>query len=356
MDNKKNNIRILYFGIYDPDYSRNRTLIKGLSENGAKIFQIRVSPKSRFKLVKLALNFIKFRDKFDVMMVGFPGQEVVFLAKLLTRKPIVFDTFTSHYGGYILDRGKYSRNGVMAKYYRFLDKYSCKLANLCLLDTEAHIKFFMDEFGLKREKFSVVFVGTDNEIFYPMQSSSESDNFLVHFHGHFIPLQGVEKIIRAAGILKNEEITFQIIGRGQEYAKMRSLANELGITRIKWIDNVPYQDLATYINRADLCLGGFGTTEKAKHVSMNKLFEYMACGKAIITGDSPGVREFLTDGFSVIFCDRNNYKDLADKILYLKADENLISSLGGAALSDFIQYYRPITIAQNLIKDIKNIL
>ena len=158
-------MKVLYFGIFDPMYARNWVLINGLRSNGIEVAELRRIP-ARWCLLKLLLDYLRLRPQFDVMIVGFPGQEVMFLARLLTRKPIIFDVFTSHYGGYILDRKKASPHSIRAQYFRFLDTWSCKLANTVLLDTQAHINFFIREYGLPLEKFRRVWIGANEEIFH----------------------------------------------------------------------------------------------------------------------------------------------------------------------------------------------
>ncbi len=98
---------ILYFGLYDQDYARNWVLINGLRKNGVNVFEIRQKP-GRFSLIKLFFKYLSFKNRYDVAIVGFPGQEVMFLAKLIIRKPIIFDAFTSHYGGDFFERKKIS--------------------------------------------------------------------------------------------------------------------------------------------------------------------------------------------------------------------------------------------------------
>src|SRR3989344_3243667 len=139
-------MKVLYFGTYDPDYSRNRVLIKGLRQNGVKVLECNDRSRSTFKYINLFFKYLKFNNKFDVLMVGFPGQEVMLLASLLTKKPIIFDTFTSHYGGHILDRGKYREGSLMSKWFRWIDKRSVQLSDVSLLDTNTHIDFFVKEF------------------------------------------------------------------------------------------------------------------------------------------------------------------------------------------------------------------
>src|SRR3989338_10634529 len=153
-------MKVLYFGTFDPSYGRNWVLINGLKKNGVEVIQLR-RPPGWINLIKLFFDYLSTRPAYDVMIVGFSGQEAMFLARLLTRKPIIFDAFTSHYGGYILNRRKASKNSLKAKYYRFMDKWSCKLADMALLDTNAHIGFFVNELGLPKGKFRRIFVGTD---------------------------------------------------------------------------------------------------------------------------------------------------------------------------------------------------
>ncbi len=344
-------MRVLYFGIYDPNYSRNRVLIKGLRANGIEVFECRVSAKDKLKYLKLVWRFLK-SSNFDLMMVGFPGQEIMFLAKLLTRKPIIFDAFTSHYGGYILDRQYYSKTSWRAKYYKFLDTWSCKLADLVLLDTQAHIDFFVKEFKLDRQKFLRIFVGTDGDIFYPREAQKETDKFLVHFHGHYIPLQGVKYIIQAAKLLKNEDVHFNIIGNGQTFRNDLKLAESLGISNISFIEPVPYGELPLFMAKADICLGIFGDSPKTDLVIPNKIYEAMAMGKAIITANTPAVRELLSDGENVLFCHKADAKDLAEKILSLKNSPDRSRIIGEEARKLFEDKLTDGVLAAELLKRI----
>lgn len=321
-------MRVLYFGIYDPDYSRNRILIKGLRQNGVEVLECYDHSKNILKYIKLFLKYFRFKNKFDLMIVGFPGQEVMFLAKLITMKPIIFDVFTSHYGGHVLDRGKYGKKSLRAKWYKWLDRRSVKLSDVSLLDTEAHIGFFVKELGLPKEKFRRIFVGTDSGVFYPREVKKETDKFLVHFHGHFIPLQGTRYIIEAAKILENEDIAFNIIGKGQDYRESRNLADRLELKNVNFIDNVPYDKLPEYISGADICLGIFGNTPKTDIVIPNKIYEAIACAKPVVTADTPAVRELFKDGEDMLLCKKANPEDLAGKILMFKNNPELMRRIG----------------------------
>lgn len=316
-------MKVLYFGIYDPNYARNWVLINGLKANDVEVIELRRRP-SRLNFIKLFFDYIRLKEKFDIMIVGFPGQEVMFLAKLLCRKPIIFDAFTSHYGGYILDRKKYSRNGLRAKYYRFLDKWSCKLANLVLLDTQAHINFFLKEYNLPKEKFRRIFVGVSGENIASYTAiNNVQDKFKVLFFGTYIPLQGVEFIIRAAKILENEpEIVFNLIGAGQEREKNENLAKELELKNVKFQGMISIEKLREEIANSDISLGIFGGNPKTSLVIPNKIYEALAIGKPIITADTEAIRE-LFDENDMVLIPPADEKSLAEAILKLRNDPAL---------------------------------
>ena len=48
--------------------------------------------------------------------------------------------------------------------------------------------------------------------------------------------------------------------------------------RVDWVD---YADLVSWISRADLCLGIFGTSEKAASVIPNKVYQVVAAGRPV---------------------------------------------------------------------------
>lgn len=321
-----NNLEVLYFGSYNPNYSRNRVLIKGLNKSNVKIIECNCRSFSIFGYFKILFKYLKTRPKYDAMLVAFPGQEAMFLARFLTRKPIIFDAFTSHYGGYILDRKKYSQSSLRAKYYKFLDKWSCKLADIVLLDTEAHIDFFVKEFNLPKEKFRRIFVGTDSDIFYPRNTRNIDMSkypFLVHFHGNYIPLQGVRYIIEAAKILEREDLVFNLIGRGQTFENDRRYAERLKTANINFLEPVPYEKLPEHISRADLCLGIFGDSPKTDLVIPNKVYEALAMAKPVITADTLAARELLIDGVNAFLCPKADPQKLAEKILFVRSQPDI---------------------------------
>ncbi|TSC94871.1 MAG: hypothetical protein Athens101410_717 [Parcubacteria group bacterium Athens1014_10] len=351
----QSNLKICYFGIYDSNYSRNRILIGGLRKNGAEVIECNKRGE-KFKYLKLFLAHWKIRNDYDIMVVGFPGQSVVWLAKLISRKPVVLDAFISFYDCMIFDRKLYSEKSLKAKIYYFLDWHSCCLADAILLDTEEHINYFVKTFHLPEKKFYRVYIGAEDEIFYPLPKKEGNKKFVVHFHGTFIPVQGVQYIIKAAKILeKEDDIVFNLIGKGQTFKEVKRLAEELDCKNINFLGKIDYQKLPEYISLGNVCLGSFGDTEKAKRVVANKVYECLAMAIPVINGDAPAMKVNLEDKKHCLYCRLGDEKDLAAKILELKNNPNLAGQIGNNGYQIFKKLFSTEVLGAELLKILNGI-
>ena len=135
------------------------------------------------------------------------------------------------------------------------------MSDLIILDTFEHKTYFSKTFSIDKNKIKVLYVGTDDKIFYPSKTySPEIGNsckkpFKIHFHGSFIPLQGIEFIIKAAKLLENENIVFQIVGNGQTWETISNLKDDLDLNNIIFYPWVEYEKLPNLIHNSDICLG-----------------------------------------------------------------------------------------------------
>ncbi|MBI4709162.1 MAG: glycosyltransferase [Candidatus Portnoybacteria bacterium] len=350
---------ICYFGDYRPDYARSRVLLEGLKRNGAIILECRSEKTGLAKYWELYQKHKEIKDKYDILIVGQSVRSrLVWLAKLISNKKVVWDAFYSLYDKYVFDSQLISPESLKARYYWWLERLACALADLILLDTEEHIKYFVKEFSVKKEKFVRVFVGTDiDSENLPLIEKDANRPFLVHFHGKYIPLQGAEYIIGAAKILEEHpDIKFNLIGSGQTYAVCRKLAEELDVDNINFIGYLAFPALVRIMNEADVCLGIFGGTPKTQRVIPNKVYEAAALKKPIITADTPAIKELFADGQSALLCQAANEKDLASKIIKLKENEELRDSIARGGYEVFKNQAVPDIIGKNLLASLKNLL
>lgn len=349
-------MNVCYFGIYKSSYTRNAVNIKGLRQNGVTVFECNTREVGNKKYWQLIKKYWQIRKEFQVIFVGFPGHTIMPLAWLLAkigRQKIVFDAFVSLYDSMVLDRQKHRRISFGALKYWLIDWLSCKLADVILLDTNEHIKYFVRTFKVPKKKFKRIFVGIDDEIVRPIKQAKNTNNFLVHFHGTYIPAQGIPYIVGAAEILKNEAVEFNIIGRLNDYYLEIEKSRQLDL-KVNFIDFLPYNQLIEKISEADVCLGMFGATDKTLRTGAFKVVEAMAMAKPVITGDTPAMRELFISGENCLFCQIADANGLAMKILELKNNRQLREKVARNGYELYLKRLTPKKIGLSLIEIIDN--
>lgn len=355
-------MRVCYFGSYQREEQRNVILMNGLISNGVDLVECHSSIRATLRrYYDLWYKFQRLEPwRFDIIFVGKIGHGDVPLAFLLGkvfRKPVVFDAFVSLYDTLVCDRKLIAANSPRARYYYFLDWLAVRLADIIILDTEAHASFFAQEFKLPLSKFCVVPIGADERVFFPIDAD-QNDVFDVLFFGTFIPLHGVEYIIRAAKLLEDKgvDIHFRLVGRGQTYQMARRLANELQVNNVAFLDSVALCKLPTLIASCDVGLGIFGNTHKASNVVPNKAYQIIAVRKALITGDSPAAREAFVDRRHALLCKMADPEALATAILGLKEDDRLRHKIAENGYALFKERFTSVAIGAPLKQLLEDLL
>lgn len=348
---------VCYFGMYAPNYSRNRILIKGLRENGVSVIECNDRGHLIYGLryPKLIYKFFQTKSwKADIFVVGFPGQTDVPLAFIFAKllgKRVVFDAFYSLYVSQVFDRKYIKKGSWKATLYFFIDWFSCFLADKVILDTNAHINYFVKTFSLPKEKYARIFVGTDPAIIKPY-ASKKHPTFRVGFHGSFLPLQGVPIILEAAKLLKKQKITFLLLGNGIELAKCQKIVSDYGLQNVQFLKEVPYKELAHFIASTDLYLGGpFGASLKSNQVIPNKVYEALAVRKPVILGESKAMRELFVHKVHGYFVKQGSGKALANAILALKKNKLLRDKMAKEGYNLIHMRVSPKQLGSDLINE-----
>jgi glycosyltransferase involved in cell wall biosynthesis len=355
-------LRVCYFGTWREEYSRNRIMIEGLRRSGVEVIEchaplwggigdrVRLAgggwtgPSFLFRALLAGLTlFIRSfaTGPWDVLMLGYPGPFDAYLARLvasLRRKPLVLDAFMSPYL-IAWERGLVTRAPLTARLIHMLEKGGLKLPDLIIQDTADYAAWMSKEFGLPPARIRLVPTGADSALFYPRPAPTPGSGlFQVLYAGTFIPNHGVPTMIRAAEKLKDDpDIRFTFIGTGPDKAGAEAFANANGLSNVSFMDWLPADELPGWLAAADLCLGAFGTTPQSLMTVQNKIYEGLAMGKPVLTGDGPAVRAALTHGESVWLCPRADPAALADAILALKADPALRARLAERGRARYLE-------------------
>lgn len=340
---------ICYFGDYDPDYSRTRVILYGLSECGVSVVHCNVHGKGLIKYWRLWQKHRALRGGYDVLFVGLGDARLMpFFAKLVSQRPIVWEPLFSIYDNWVFDRKLTSPHSLKAYLYWFMDWLGCKVSNLVILDTGTNCVYFHETFGVPMRKLSRVLVGADTRVFTPLSKTQDTGKFEVEFHGKYIPVQGADVIVRAAKLLEQEDVHFTMIGGGQAFNKTKALAEKLQVTNITFFPTLPREKVVEYIRNANACMGLVGDVPRVVRAIPNKLYEAAAMARVSINVDSSSLREVFTPGVDTIGVKQGDPEDLAHAIRELKESGNA-EAMGKAAYETFVKTSTPKLVAQSLI-------
>ncbi|HET9014658.1 MAG TPA: glycosyltransferase [Thermomicrobiaceae bacterium] len=352
---------VLYLGTYERDYPRNVLVIAALRRAGFDVREIHapVWERRRDKVAglrsivpwlrlgaALAVGYATLGARAlltvrsaDVVFVGYPGQlDMVILAPLvrLLHRPVIFNPLVTLTDTLVEDRQLVASGSLPGRAIAALDRAALSLADAVIVDTPENGRYLVERYPSLSDSIYPLDVGADDRLFVPESPCERTPGgpLRVLFYGKFIPLHGVETILRAAARLDPDRVSFTLIGSGQTGHAARLLARVLGLTNVEFVDWVPFHDLPGHISRADVVLGIFGDTAKAARVVPNKVFQAMAMAAAIVTADTPAVRRVLQHGQSAMLVPAGDPEALADAIQRL-TDPDLRRALGLAARAGF---------------------
>jgi GT2 family glycosyltransferase len=346
---------VCYFGAYLAGYPRSEVIRKGLERRGAGVVVCHAPQTSVFtRYLRLAASFALEARGCGVILVGEGRHLDVPLARLLGLlfgKKVILDAFISHYDTWVIDRAVFGPRSRQARALALADRWGARLASAVLLDTDAHIAFYSERYGIPKTKFARVLVGADDTIFRPASDPPEDGEFHVLYFGSYIALHGVETIIRAAKSLENRaDIVFHLLGEGDTYVADKQLAEELGLKNLIWYPRATMEEIAERIAACHVCLGIFGTTGKAARVIPNKVYQGLAMKKAVVTADTPAARELLTDREHALLVPVADPGALAAAILELKNNPALRLHLAEAGFNLFDRSLRPEQIVAPILR------
>lgn len=269
----------------------------------------------------LLLLLVKVWKK-DFFFVSYMGHFLVPLIRIFSKKPIIFDCYLSLYDMMCFDRKLFKPDSMPGRLCYWLDKTSLSKADHIIVDTDSLIDSLSKLYNIQRDKFLLFPLAVNEKKIFKHEVEPYTDKFLVMYMGSYIPLHGVKTIIESARILQEQDkdVLFLMLGKGQLYDETVQLVDKYSLTNIKFIDYVSMDELNYFYNAADLTLGIFGTTPKAKIVIPNKTYEAFAVGKAHLTLKTAAMEENFSDSENIFFVDSPDPKLIAHKILSIKHD------------------------------------
>jgi glycosyltransferase involved in cell wall biosynthesis len=338
--------RILWWGRFNPGYSRNRILRNLLRLSGYSLqdFIPRVSSLGSFERLFAKLSVP------DAVWVPAFRQKDFYSARRYADKhhiPLIFDPLISAWDKALFERKKFQESDRKASKLLQWEQSMFSCSDLVIADTTPHAQFFIEKLLAPRDKTVVIPVGAEESLFNMQPLHSPGTPPEIFFFGSFINLQGPEVIIQAA--LQLPKARWTLLGQGS----LRKVCEEksMGQEHIHFEDWHPYEKLPERIGKADILLGIFGTSPKSGRVIPNKAYQALACGRPLITRESTAYPSEIAGNpnSGITFIPAGDPKALADAVEKMIARSDQLPESAKQARRTYETYFSESRIKHTLI-------
>ena len=192
------------------------------------------------------------------------------------------------------------KNPVVIQLSRWLEGFLYARANKILVNSPAYVGYLKTK-KVPVDKITFIPYGTDVDMFNPevegasfRQRFDLQGKFTVLYAGALGQANDIYTLLRAANRLKIEKhIRILLLGDGKERKNLEIEAARLGLENVIFAGTVPKKEMPLAVAAADVCLAILQDVPMFRTTYPNKVFDYMAAGKATILAIDGVIREVM---------------------------------------------------------------
>lgn len=185
--------------------------------------------------------------------------------------------------------------------------------------------------GVPGDRIVVIHPGVDATWYCPDPGTPRAEQPMFLYLGRLKRYKGVEVALRALARARQTRpaLTLEIAGQGDDRERLEGVAQALGLGGVvKFLGYVSEEEKRRLLRRAWAVVfpspkEGWGITN----------VEAAACGTPALASDSPGLRESVRHGETGYLVPHGEARALAERMLALAADPDLVARMGRAARS-----------------------
>ena len=273
------------------------------------------------------------KNGFDIVHVANPPDLFFAIAapfKLLGKK-FVYD---QHDLCPEIYEAKFNRRDFLYTVLLWLERLSYRMADLVISPNLSYRDIALTRGNVPSEKIEVVRSAPDLHRFHhvePQPQLKRGASYLVAYLGVMGRQDGVDRALHAAShlikTLGRRDVRFVFIGNGECWNELQRLAAELELTQsVEFTGRIPDSEVLAYLSTADICVAPDPPSRLNDLSTMNKILEYMACRKPIVSFDLTEARRSAAG--AALFVKKDDPASFAGAILRLLNDGELRARMG----------------------------
>jgi glycosyltransferase involved in cell wall biosynthesis len=218
---------------------------------------------------------------------------------------------------------------------RWLERFLYARATHILVNSPAYKKYLLDK-GLPEKKVTFIPYGTDVDMFNPnvdgtliRKKLGLDDNFVVVYAGALGAANDIYTVLRAADRLREEpRIRFVLFGDGKERVNIERESQNRNLKNVILAGVHPKKEMPFVLASSDVCLAILQNIKMFRTTYPNKVFDYMAAGRATVLVIDGVIREVIETSKGGVFVQPGDDEKLANTILELSKDPERVRQMG----------------------------
>ena len=210
----------------------------------------------------------------------------------------------------------------------------------------------------------IVANGTDTTMFSPSidgtafrQAHGLENKFVVLYAGAHGLSNDLGVVLEAAKrLLPRKEIIIVLLGDGKDKSDLQSQAARDGLENVIFLPPIPKVKMPFALAAADACIAILKPVDLYKTTYPNKVFDYMAAGKPVLLAIDGVIREVIENAGAGIAIPPGNPEALANAILSLADDPELVNKMGNHARYYVETNFDRATLASKFIEILNRLL
>jgi len=230
------------------------------------------------------------------------------------------------------------KNPVLIFLARWLEGFLYARATHILVNSPAYVDYLQSK-RVSKNKITFIAYGTDVDMFTPNVDGSSvrekfglQNKFVVLYAGALGQANDIYTILRAAERLCDEDkIRFVFFGDGKERVNLQSEAEQKKLSNVIFGSVCPKKEMPGVIAASDVCIAILQDIPMFRTTYPNKVFDYMAAGRATVLVIDGVIRSVIEESGGGIFVQPGNDEMLAKTILELSKDSQRVNKMGMSA-------------------------
>ena len=347
-------MRICYINITPNIPARDSSYLKGLRGCGVEIIDIRDNTPGLKKFLGLYRRHKALAGNYDILWVGYSAHILVPFARLISSRPVIFNSLLSFYEGKIVSRKQGAWYSPMGMYCWLVDFLAFNSATLNLIENQITIDYISKKFLVPRKKLLLTWTGVNEDDFFYNPSIQKLPHFTVLFRGGLLPDCGIEYFVEAAKILSNTDIEFRLLGNGLLAPKVEDALKTFDNKNFEWIkERLDIDELRRKMQETHIQVGWLSDELRSMLSIEHKTFESLALKLPFLHGRTPGIMELLKENETGFYCNLVDARDLANKIVELKNNPELLNRVAENGYRLFDQKLRSEYLAKVVLDHLK---